>query len=384
MSNRSGLHVIARTDLGPLEPAWDALVEHLPLPSPFLRSWWLKQTAVGAPRFLLVMDSDVLIGGLALQEKRWLGVPRLQVMGAGPLCPDHFDAVALPSREEDVLAALAAWLGRPGSRMVDLEGVADGSRLAAALPGRVRREVIAVAPWEGLTADPADWLRMRPRSFRATLRKTTRRLEREAVAHRMRRGASIDTALGTLERLHRAQWGERSNFLAAYEQFGAASRVGAAHGEVAFHELVAGEEVVAAVSCFEFAGRLSLYQSGRLSGHRWRNAATVLLATVIQDACRRGFSEVDLLRGDEPYKANFSSAARKLIRLRAAHGVAGRLMLTSLLLGDRARKLAGPPLRQLYRRLPRRRPLRGLPAASHMPPQRIRAHGGDLAPVHQR
>lgn len=347
MGDRSGLRVVVRTRLGSLEPAWDALVEHLPLPSPFLRSWWLEQTVGGAPRFLLVMDEDLLVGGLALQEERWLGIPRLRVMGAGALCPDHLDAVALPDREDDVLAGLAAWLRRSGSRVLDLEGVAGGSRLAVALPGRVRREVIAVAPWTPLAADSADWLRTRPRGFRATLRKATRRLEQEAVTHRVLRGASVDTALANLWRLHRTQWGERSNFLAAYDRFAAASRAGAAHGEVAFHELVAGEEVVAAVSCLEVAGRVSLYQSGRLREHRWRNAATVLLLKVVEDACRRGLAEVDLLRGDEPYKGSFASADRELVRLQAAHGAAGHLALATLVLGAWARKLAGRPLRQL-------------------------------------
>jgi CelD/BcsL family acetyltransferase involved in cellulose biosynthesis len=336
MGDRSGLRVVMRTHLSSLEPAWDTLVESLPLPSPFLRSWWLEHTADGTQRFLLVMDGDVLVGGLALQEERWFGVPRLRVMGAGLLRPDHLDAVALPDREKDVLAALAAWLRRPGSRVLDLEGVAGGSRLAGALPGRVHREVIAVAPWAPLPADPDDWLHTRPRSFRATLRKATRRLEDEAVVHRVFRGASVDAALGNLQRLHGARWGERSNFLAAYDRFAAASRAGAARGEVAFHELVAGEEVVAAVSCFEVAGRVSLYQSGRLSARRWRNAATVLLVEVIQDACERGLAEVDLLRGDEPYKANFASAIRDLLRLRAAHGAAGHLALAALILRSRA------------------------------------------------
>jgi CelD/BcsL family acetyltransferase involved in cellulose biosynthesis len=336
MGDRSGLRVVVQTRLGSLEPAWDALVERLPLPSPFLRSWWLEQTAGGAPRFLLVMDGDVLVGGLALQEERWFGVPRLRVMGAGALCPDHLDAVALPDREQDVLAALAAWLRRPGSRVLDLEGVAGGSRLAAALPGRVRREVVAVAPCAPLPADPDDWLRSRPPNFRATLRKATRRLQEEAVAHQVVRGASVHAALDALRRLHVARWGERSNFLAAYDRFAAASRAGAARGEVAFHQLVAGGEVVAAVSCFEVAGRLSLYQSGRLSEHRWRNAATVLLVKVVEDACRRALAEVDLLRGDEPYKGNFASATRELLRLRAAHGAAGRLALAALVLRARA------------------------------------------------
>jgi CelD/BcsL family acetyltransferase involved in cellulose biosynthesis len=340
MGDRNGLRVIVRTGLGSLQPAWDDLVERCPLPSPFLRSWWLEQTAGGVPRLLLVMDGAVLVGGLALQEERWLGVPRLRVMGAGALCPDHLDAVALPDREQEVLAALAAWLRRPGSRVLDLEGVAGDSRLAAALPGRVRREVIAVAPSAPLPADPDDWLRTRPPNFRATVRKATRRLEQAAVAHQVVRGASVHAALDHLRRLHRARWDDRSSFLAAYDRFAAASQAGAARGEVAFHQLVAGGEVVAAVSCFEVAGRVSLYQSGRLSERRWRNAATVLLVKVVQDACRRGLAEVDLLRGDEPYKRNFASATRELLRLRAAHGTAGRLALAALVLRSRAGTLA--------------------------------------------
>jgi CelD/BcsL family acetyltransferase involved in cellulose biosynthesis len=391
MGDQSGLQLLVQPRLGALERAWDALVERLPLPSPFLRSWWLEQTAGGVPRFLLVMDGDELAGGLALQEERWLGVPRLRVMGAGALCPDHLDVVALPGREQDVLAALAAWLRRPGSRVLDLEGVAGGSRLAAALPGRVRREVVAVAPWAPLAADPGDWLRTRPRGFRATLRKATRRLEQEAAEHRVLRDGSVDAALATLRRLHGAQWGERSNFLAAYDQFAAASRAGASRGEVVLHELAAGEVVVAAVSCFELAGRVSLYQSGRLSAHRWRNAATVLLAKVVEDACRHGLTEVDLLRGDEPYKANFASAAREIVRLQAAHGAAGRLALAALVLGTRVRTLAGRLLRQVRTRLrhlrTRLRHRRALPAplaAAQLVPQGVRAHGGDLGPVHQR
>lgn len=350
MGEQSGARVVVRSRLGTLEPAWDALVERLPLPSPFLRSWWLQQAAGGTPRFLLVVDGDLLVGGLALQEERWLGVPRLRVMGAGALCPDHLDAVALPGRQQDVLAALAAWLRRPGSRVLDLEGVAGHSRLAVALPGRVRREVVDVAPWAPLPADFDGWLRSRPPGFRATVRKAMRRLEQEAVAHRVVRGAAVDAALDTLRRLHAARWGERSRFLAAFERFVAAGRAGAPRGELAFHELVAGEEVVATLSCFEVAGRVSLYQSGRLPEHRWRNAATVLLVKVVEDACRRGLAEVDLLRGDEPYKRNLASATRELLRLRAAHGAAGRLALAAIVLQARARRLLGRSLRRVHAR----------------------------------
>ena len=83
--------------------------------------------------------------------------------------------------------------------------------------------------------------------------------------------------------------------------------------------------VVATVTAFEVAGRVSLYQSARLTDRRWRDATTVLLAAIIDDACARGFAEVDFLRGDEPYKGRFAPSHREMLRLVAGKGVAGRL-----------------------------------------------------------
>jgi CelD/BcsL family acetyltransferase involved in cellulose biosynthesis len=351
--------LLVQTHLGPHEAAWDALVERLPLPSPFLRSWWLEHTAGPNPRYLLVLDGNTLLGGLALEEERWLGVPRLRMIGAGALCPDHLDIVALPGREEDVVAALAAWMRRPGSRLFDLEGVAAASaRVAAALPGRVRREVVGVAPWALLPGDPEDWLRSRSRNFRSNLRKATNRLGKEEITHRVVRGDLAGAALATMRDLHAARWGMRSRFLAAYERFAVAGHAGAARGELAVHELVAGGTVVAAMACFEVASRVSFYQGGWLPARRLRNASTVLLAKMFQDACRRGFTEVDLLRGDEPYKRGFVSATRQLLRLRAAHGPAGRLALAALLLISRMRRLANRArnLRAAATAAPRGRP----------------------------
>jgi CelD/BcsL family acetyltransferase involved in cellulose biosynthesis len=83
--------------------------------------------------------------------------------------------------------------------------------------------------------------------------------------------------------------------------------------------------VVATVAAFEVAGRVSLYQSARLTDRRWRDVTTVLLAAIIDDACARGFREVDFLRGAEPYKGRFAPDRRQLLRLVAGTGVSGRL-----------------------------------------------------------
>jgi CelD/BcsL family acetyltransferase involved in cellulose biosynthesis len=344
--------VLVRSELGVWAPAWDALVERLPLPSPFLRSWWLETTSGPRPRFLLVVEGETLAGGLALQEERWLGVPRLRMMGSGRLCPDHLDLVAAPDREQAVVKALAAWLGRPGSRILDLEGVAATARVEATLPGKVRRQVIDAAPWAPLPSDPEQWFATRSRNFRANLRKASRRLDEDGVTHRIAPPAPVDASLDSLRRLHAAHWGDQSGFLTSFAQFAAAARTGADRGELLIHELVNGDEVIAAVAAMETADRLSLYQSGRSADRRWRNATTILLARAVQDACRRGLAEVDLLRGGEAYKHNFASSTREIAQLRAATGGRGRLALWALVLGERARRQAGALLRRLGLRRP--------------------------------
>ena len=123
---------------------WDQLVDSSPLPSPFLRSWWLTGVGGAGRHFLLVVDGAHLLGGLALERRH----PMLSVrmMGDGPLCPDHLDLLAAPGHEEAVVSLLRDWLCRPGERLFDLKSIRAGSRLIEALPGRVRREPMVVWP----------------------------------------------------------------------------------------------------------------------------------------------------------------------------------------------------------------------------------------------
>lgn len=319
---------------------WNHLVDLSPLPSPFLRSWWLTGTGGLQPRFLLVVRENQLVGGLALEEGHRLGLPCLRMMGAGPLAPDHLDLLAVPGQEEVVVHCLERWLRRPGTRLVDLAGIRSGSPLRTALPANVRCEPAAVAPWAPLSGDFETYVAACPALFRRNLRKASSRLTRAGATHRRNKGMEAVEALGTLRRLHDAQWGERSFLLPAFERFAAACRLAADFDEISVHELTVDQTVIAIVVTFEVAGRVSLYQSARLTDPRWRSATTVLLAAIIGDACTRGFTEVDFLRGDETYKANFASAQRELLRLRAANGWAGR---TAMMLETAARKLKHLP-----------------------------------------
>jgi CelD/BcsL family acetyltransferase involved in cellulose biosynthesis len=302
---------------------WDQLVDSSPLPSPFLRSWWLTGTGGPGRHFLLVTDGARLLGGLALEKRH----PMLSVrmMGDGSLCPDHLDLLAAPGHEAAVVSLLRDWLCRPGERLFDLKGIRAGSRLIEALPGRVRRQPMAVAPFTSLPDSPEAYRATLPSQFRKNLRVGAKRLAAEGVTHQAIRGREVLQRLDILRELHQSQWGSRSGFLPVFDRFATGFAAGCAADEVVVHELGNDNLVVATVTAFEVAGRVSLYQSARLTDRRWRDATTVLLAAIIDDACARGFSEVDFLRGDEPYKGRFTPDHREMLRLVAGKGVAGHL-----------------------------------------------------------
>jgi CelD/BcsL family acetyltransferase involved in cellulose biosynthesis len=249
----------------------------------------------------------------------------VRMMGDGLLCPDHLDLLAAPGHEVAVVSLLRDRLRRPGGRLLDLRGIRPGSRLIEALPGRVRREPMATAPFTPLPDSPEAYRATLPAQFRKNLRVAVKRLAAEGATHQTIRGRAVLQRLDTLRELHQAQWGSRSNFLPVFDRFAAGFAGGCAADEVVVHELRNDNLVVATVTAFEVAGRVSLYQSARLTDRRWQGATTVLLAAIIDDACARGFNEVDFLRGDEPYKGRFARNHREMLRLVASQGVVGRL-----------------------------------------------------------
>ncbi|MBF6557854.1 MAG: GNAT family N-acetyltransferase [Acidimicrobiales bacterium] len=337
--------LLAVSHLEGWEGQWDGLVDQAPLPSPFLRSWWLTSTAGPQRRFLLAVDGEQLMGGLALDERGWPGLQILHMMGSGHLCPDHMDLITAPGQKDLTISLLRTWFQRPGGRLLDLMGVPGNSRVVEALPIPVSRVRFAVAPWTPLPDDAKVYFAGLPSQLRRNIRRASTRLTAEGANHRSRRGPSAVEALKTLRTMHEAQWGDRSRFLSEFDRFAAACRLGAGADEVVVHELANDETVIATVVSFEVAGRVSLYQSARLTESRWRNAMSVLLNAVISDACDRGFSEVDFLRGEEPYKDGFAPRRRELFRLLAARGAAGRTARRTKSAASTTRRMAEDSVR---------------------------------------
>jgi CelD/BcsL family acetyltransferase involved in cellulose biosynthesis len=295
------------------EARWDEHVAASPLPSPFLRSWWLGAVAGPSACFALVLRGEMLLGGLALDRSSTGPLETLRLVGQGALAADHLDLVADPHHADEVERALATWLLRPGTRVLDFEGMAADGRLTRMLwarPGARRREVV---PYITLHGSDDDYLAQRPGSLRSTIKRGDRRLLRAGYGYQVSTGGAVDGAIDTFLALHAARFGETSSLRASHDLLRRALVAGAAAGEVRIHELVRDGRVSACEVTFESCGRVSFYQSGRALDGEERSAGTVLKWWVLQAARRDGFEEYDLLRGDEGYKALWANAERDIV-----------------------------------------------------------------------
>lgn len=310
--------------LGRHQVAWDALVLQLPLPSPFLRSWWLGAMSPAPHAHLLALDGDRLVGGVPLLRDRIGGVDRYRFVGQGVLCPDHLDLVAAPGREADVVAAFRRWFEAPGQRLVDLDGLVADSLVACALERDPR--VIESAPYLLLPSNEEAYLAARSSAFRRSVRRSTKRLSAAGIVHQRVAPAAVDAALDAFVALQADRPG-RDALLEQMAVLRAAVTAGVARGEAQVDVLASSETTAAVSIAFCTPGRLSLYQIARSLHRDHDGAGKVLLTRLVTDAISAGYREADLLRGGEDYKSSFVDAARTLHRLRAGHGVRGRIVV---------------------------------------------------------
>lgn len=326
-------HLVEVRDLGPWRAAWDGLVLRAPLPTPFLRTWWLDaQSAVqdGSALFVLVLSGEELIGGQALQVDRVLGARRIQMLGQGPLAPDHLDLLAAPGREAEVVELLAAWWRARRRTLVDLDGLAAGSRLVTAVGGpALAREA---AP-HLRTDDLGDgYLATRSANLRRAVRRARRDFERDGLVLTradLGESATVDRALTGFAALH-SQRPDRAPLLSRIPELTRAVHAGVAAGEARVHVLGRpGEAPVAVALAWWCARRLSTYQVARSLAREHAHAGTLMMVEMIEHGVADGAVEVDLLRGDADYKLRLADEQRDLVLVRTGRGALPRAVLAA-------------------------------------------------------
>lgn len=330
-SSPASARLVEAPELGPWRSAWDDLVLRAPLPSPFLRSWWLDaQRAVrdGSALFVLVVRGEELLGGQALQVDRALGVPRLQMLGQGPLSPDHLDLLAAPGAEAEVMELVGGWWRGRRRVLVDLDGLVEASRLARAVgAGDTPREaapyLLATDLTDGYTATRSANLRRAVRRARRDFDAAGVVLSRADLAG----AVDVDRALDGFVALH-SQREDRGALLGRMDELRRAVHAGVAAGEARVHVLGRpGEQPVAVSLAWWCGARLSTYQVARSLAREHAHAGTLMMVEMIEQGVADGAVEADLLRGDAAYKLRLADEQRPLMLVRTGVGLLPRAVL---------------------------------------------------------
>jgi CelD/BcsL family acetyltransferase involved in cellulose biosynthesis len=316
--------------LGPA--AWDGLQARSASPSPFMTWAWHRAWADSAAPDE-VHASEVLVlngpgGSLEALLPVRLGRVRFRRVLVRALtwaiadtgCPDELDVPGLASADWPALAA--ALDGLPW-QVIILSNLAAGAlnaeRLSAALVGRghaARQRPLWICPQLDL---PASW-----EAYLATLsanrRQIVRRKERSlrgshAFAVTDYGADRLDEGWAHLMALHQQRWegaggGAFRDPRSARLQLQFA-RAMAERQQLWLTTLDLDGQPVAAWYGFASGDTVYFYQGGRDPRWEKESVGLVLMGIMIRRAIERGYRAFNFLRGDDPYKQQWTSSRRK-------------------------------------------------------------------------
>jgi CelD/BcsL family acetyltransferase involved in cellulose biosynthesis len=327
-----------------LEHAWDELVLASAHPLPFLshawlRTWWNHFGAGQEFRALVVEDGNAVLAGvpLALRRVRQLGVSVTlgEIVGTGPVptrgmgLADKVDLVvhaAAPAAALRIMDELTGLLERID--VLDLKGIEESSPLRSSLvdaadrPRRARTLDRSASPYLPLGQGWEAYLASRTGNFRKHLRKYWRELAKlgEVEVARMEPGDDVDAWVADIVEVNALSWkATRGTNLFRHPRIRDFFRdlvcAMAPQGRLDLQRLRLGGTTAAYEFCFEFGRRLFSYNGSFRNDLAKPSPGTALTAEVIRSACERGITEYDMLRGEEGYKARWSDASRREVRI---------------------------------------------------------------------
>jgi CelD/BcsL family acetyltransferase involved in cellulose biosynthesis len=317
---------------------WDLLAGDQPFARwAWIQSWWEEFGAASRLAVVLVRDqAGHLVGaGPWFKTISRTGIRQLRVIGSGATCADYVGVLAAAPRHHHVGRALAAWLSHPDRwrrqlgriDRIDLEGhAADDVAVEAfvadlALSGFLVQRFELPSTW--VCPLPRDW-----EAFVAQLSKSFRRKAR-AAAKQMAQPNVVIQSVSQPEQLadtwptfvdlhqqRRRHLGQRGCFAdCRFERFlHAATNRLMAEGRALLISAIVDDEPLSTNLVFRAGTSRMMYQSGIDCRRLALRGGHLLTAAAIRQAIDEECTAFDFLRGDEPYKADWSGQPQRLLK----------------------------------------------------------------------
>lgn len=321
---------LSLTDALALGPdAWDRLQASSAATSPFSGWAWHRAWADAAPPADVAARHALLVSGadgspqallpIALSRTRWRRMNVLALTwAAGDVgCPDHLDLLALPDADLETLADGLAALPWEVAIFDNLADTAPGAaRLCSALERRglaVRRGALWPCPRIALPNTWDEYLASLSPTRRQVVRRKERGLSRgHAVTLTDYAGGRVLEGWRHLVRLHEERWSGAGALREAHVQ---RLHLNFAHSMAEQQRLWLATldldgEPAAAWYGFNSDDTVYFYQSGRAPEWERESVGQVLMGMMIRRAIERGYRWFDFLRGDDPYKSQWTADQR--------------------------------------------------------------------------
>ena len=352
---------------------WNRLVDRMPRPPIFctwewIHTWWTHFGKATELIVLFIYREDALVGIVPLASRTMhadgsvLKGRVLDFCGSRDLYSDHMDVISAGTDAAECLDAAMRFLRTEYREwdVMQLSYVADDSALIAFVRGGsspfpVSLRLASTAAFIPLEAGFSGFRETLSRGGRHNLKRLQSRLHGELGAvYAAPNPESIPNAVAEVFDLHNrraTQKGTASNFQG--------EQLMRFHSDVATLANEAGNlrlrfvrsdgVAIATWYCFQVQHRVFTYQQGFDPEWENRSVARVLLYDLIEEACKDGIKEIDMLRGGWEYKSHWTSQRRDLMTVTLYnHGTMGRLIQAT----DRGRDMFATVAKRLLRRNP--------------------------------
>jgi len=316
----------ARTNIASVAPVWQAMLDRQPRANVFLTplwqgTWWEVFGGDAGEECVLTLGGEHVPNGIAPLVRNG---DTITFVGDTDLF-DYHDFIVGDNNPASFFHDLDSCLASEAWSILDLRSVVEGSPTLEHLPELLRRRGCEVAiededvvPGMPLPADFEQFVQSLGKHDRHELRRKLRRLG-AAGAYRLVRATAetLDDDLTLFLDLMGESREEKRDFMVPrrerFVRLVMPRLLDAGILRLFFLDLDG--ERVAGVTCFDYAGRRLLYNSGYRLAHRDLSVGLMLKALTIRDAIESGLTYYDFLRGPEHYKYHLGGKDVRLHRI---------------------------------------------------------------------